>query len=279
MDITCWGSRGSVPVSGKEYLKYGGDTTCIEITTKTGETVIIDAGTGLRPLGNSLMKRGIHKFHLLLTHAHWDHILGIAFFKPLLFKKVTAVIQDRTFSGLDTRSVFNQVMKHPFFPIGFDDLNADIRFDNTLINQFQVGSIQVETMDASHSGGCLGYKLTEDGKSFILLTDNELGYNHPGCKGESACLKFIENADILFHDGEYTLDEYQRRKTWGHSSVSEVLDFAIKANVKKLGLFHLNQERTDEQVDRMVEGCKNEIKKRQSRMECFAVACNMSMHL
>ena len=279
MDIKCWGSRGSIPVSGDEYLKYGGDTTCIEITAKTGETIIVDAGTGLRRLGQSLIERNTIKYYLLFTHAHWDHILGIAFFKPFLYKKVTTIIQDRKFSGINTENILKQVMKQPFFPISIKDLNAAIRFDKTLNNNFTIGSVSIETIELSHAGGCLGYKFIEDGKSFVFLTDNELGFDHPESHGFKACLKFSQNADLLFHDGEYTNNEYKRKITWGHSCVSDVLDFAIKAKVKKLGLFHLNQDRTDAQIDKMVNDSKIQLKKNKSKIDCFAVSCDLAIHL
>ena len=279
MDIKCWGSRGSVPVSGRPYLKYGGDTTCIEITAKTGETIIIDAGTGLRRLGNSLMERDIKRFHLLLTHAHWDHILGIAFFKPLQFSKVRMVTQDRLFSGIRTRDVLHEVMRTPFFPIGLQDFKADIQFEKNIDSTFSIGSINVETIPTSHNNDGLGYKFMEDGKSFVFLTDNELGFDHPESRGFKAYIDFSRNADLLFHDGEYTVDEYQKKKGWGHSSVKDVLDLAVQAGVKKLGLFHLSQDRIDGEIDEIVKSCRVELGKNNSTIDCFAVPADLKIHL
>ena len=279
MDIKCWGSRGSVCVSGDQYSKYGGDTTCIEITAKSGETIIIDAGTGIRCLGNSLIERKITRYHLLWTHAHWDHIQGFAFFRPLLFSRVKIMIQDRKFINMDTRTLLNKVMEMPFFPIGLGDLKADMKFDTTLNDKFNIGSVNIETIPTSHPGGGLGYKFIEDGKSFVFLTDNELGFNHPGGQGFVGYLNFSQNVDLLFHDGEYTKDEYKQKNNWGHSSIQDVLDLALKANVKRLGLFHLNQDRTDEQMDRIVSECRADLKKKNSTLDCFAVPCNMKIHL
>ncbi len=279
MDIKCWGSRGSVSVSGKQYVKYGGETTCIEITAKSGETIIIDAGTGIRALGNSFIERDITSYYLLFTHVHWDHILGFAFFRPLQFSHVGIIIQDRKFSNITTQKVLEHVMKSPFFPIGLKDLKADIKFNKALNGTFDIGSITVETIPTSHTGGGLGYKFTESKKTFVFLTDNELGFDHPEGLGFDAYLNFSRDVDLLIHDGEYTKDEYRRKISWGHSSIEDVLDLAVKANVKKVGLFHLNQDRTDAQMDRIVNKCRSDLKKQQSSLDCFAIPCNFEIQL
>lgn len=279
MDIKCWGSRGSISVSGKQYEKYGGETTCIEITAKTGETIIVDAGTGIRALGNSFIDRNITEYFLLFTHVHWDHILGIAFFKPFQYSHVTVNMQDRMFAGMDTRKVMENVLQAPFFPVTLDDFKASIKFDKTLVNKFTIGSIEIATIPTSHPDGGLGYRFTEDGKSFVFLTDNELGFSHDGGAGLDDYIDFSKNADLLFHDAEYTADEYKRRTSWGHSSIEDVISLAEKAGVKKLGLFHINQDRTDSQEDKLVAQCKKTLKAHKSSMDCFAVACLDSFHL
>ena len=279
MDIKCWGSRGSIPVSGKEYIKYGGDTTCIEITAKSGETIIVDAGTGIRRLGNSLIERHILSCHLLFTHVHWDHIQGLAFFKPLQFKTAEIIIQDRRFCDINTRDVLNEVLKQPFFPIAITDLNAKLVFNPALENRFRIGSVDVETIPTSHPGGGLGYKFTEDGASLVFMTDNELGFVHPGGRTFDDYQAFVADADLLIHDGEYTPEEYQRNVQWGHSNYLDVLELAVKSDVRQLGLFHQNQNRTDDEVDAMVTVCRAALKKRNLSLDCFAVACDMDFHL
>ncbi len=279
MEIKCWGSRGSIPVSGNQYIKYGGDTTCIEIRAKSGETIIIDAGTGIRPLGNSFIDRDITSYYLLFTHVHWDHILGFSFFRPLLFSHVKLVIQDRQFPTMKTRDVLKQVMQAPFFPISLKDLKADMKFDSTLNGSFNIGSIDVETIATSHTDGGQGYKFTEDGKSFVFLTDNELGFDHVNSQGFDAYIKFSKGAELLFHDAEYTQNEYKRKVTWGHSSIQDVTDLALKANVKRLGLFHLNQDRTDDEMDTIVNQCKADLKNQKSAIDCFGVHCGFEIKL
>jgi len=284
MLIKCWGSRGSISVSGRQYVRYGGDTTCIEIQAKTGEIVIIDAGTGIRRLGKSLLERKKSAYTLLLTHAHWDHIQGFAFFKPLLHDNTQVVIQDRKIASLDTRGVLNQVLTPPFFPVRLSDLQADIKFDASLNNNFNIGSLAIDTIPTSHSRGSLGYRFTEEGKRFVFLTDNELGFSHPQSQKKEDYIKFAQDADILFHDAEYTKEEYASKTGWGHSSIPDVLDFASKARVQKLGLIHLNQDRSDDVMDAIVTQCnrffKNKIQQDRTRpIDCFAVHCDFEITL
>lgn len=279
MYIKCWGSRGSISVSGREYVKYGGDTTCIEVVASSGEIVIIDAGTGIRRLGKSLLKRKKSEYYLLLTHTHWDHILGIAFFQPLLCSHAKVFIQDRTFSGFNSRSVLDAVMRDPFFPVQLEDFKADIRFDASLNGSFAIGSLRIESIATSHSQGSMGYRFTEGEKSFVFLTDNELGFAHPQSRKKEEYIDFAKDASLLFHDAEYTDEEYQSKKGWGHSSVSDVLDLAVKANVGQLGLFHLNQDRTDDQMDDILRGCNRFFKDKNISTTCFGVSHDFEITL
>lgn len=279
MFIKCWGSRGSIPVSGREYLRFGGDTTCIQVTAASGETVIIDAGTGIRKLGAVLQKKQGQHFYLLMTHVHWDHVAGFSFFKPLLDRNCTITIQNLTFSGIDFKSVLERIMSPPLFPITLDELNATICFDDTLSGAFSIGSIDIETIPLSHPNGGMGYRFTENNRSFVFLTDNELSHVHPGGATLPDFLSFTRNADLLFHDAEFKPDEYPSRKCWGHSAYTDVLDLAIKAGVRQLGLFHLNQDRTDDQVDAMEKACQAIIRQQASSLDCFAVASGMEFTL
>ena len=255
MRIKCWGSRGSISVSGEEYVTYGGDTTCLEVVADSGQIVIVDAGTGMRRLGKSLLERKEKEYYLLLTHCHWDHILGIAFFHPLLRKDTRLIVQDRLVGSINTKTVLDEVMKDPFFPVRIEDFQADIRFDASLNGSFQIGSLSIDSIPTSHSKGSLGYRFREKGKTFVFLTDNELGFSHPQSLGREAYIDFCKGADLLFHDTEYTADEYAYKKGWGHSCVPDVLDLVLKAGVGHLGLIHLNQDRTDEQMDEIVAAC------------------------
>lgn len=279
MRIKCWGSRGSICVSGQQYIKYGGDTTCIEIQANSGEVVIIDAGTGIRRLGKRLVRKKIKTCYLLLTHTHWDHIIGLPFFLPLLYSDTTVHIQNRTFAGLTTRKVIDRVLCMPFFPVELEDYNADIRFDSSLNNRFSIGSLDIETIPTSHSQGSIGYRFTENGKTFVFLTDNELGYAHSQGRSVEEYIDFSKDADILFHDAEYTDDEYPDKTGWGHSCLSDVLDLSAKATVGQLGLIHINQDRTDDQVDVMVEQCRRFFNDNHLATSCYAVSADFEIFL
>lgn len=279
MYIKCWGSRGSSPVSGREYLKYGGDTTCIEIRTKTNDIIIIDAGTGLRRLGIQLIKEDIHKFNFIFTHAHWDHLMGFPFFKPIFMKSSEIIVFRCPMPDKHVEKMISRVMTPPNFPIKYADLKAKISYRDGCPNSFQIGSITIEPIILSHPNSGCGYKFTEDGKSFVFLTDNELGFKHKGGLDREDYIEFSKDADVLFHDAEYTPKEYKTSIEWGHSVYTDVVDLAIEANVKKLGLFHVNQERTDTQMDKMVSDSNKIIKSQKKKIHCFGVKADMVINL
>lgn len=279
MRIRCWGSRGSVCVSGQQYNRYGGDTTCFEIQADSGETVIIDAGSGIRRLGKLLVQKRIKTCYLLLTHTHWDHILGLPFFHPLLYSGTTVHVQDRTFGGLTTRQVVDRILRMPFFPVELKDFKADIRFDSSLNHCFSIGSLDIEMIPTSHSPDSMGYRFTENGRTFVFLTDNELGYAHGQSKSFEEYILFAKNADVLFHDAEYTDDEYPNKTGWGHSRLSDVLELSAKAKVGQLGLIHINQDRTDDQVDAMVDQCRKVFNENNLSTTCYAVPADFEIFL
>ncbi|ACN16802.1 hypothetical protein HRM2_37440 [Desulforapulum autotrophicum HRM2] len=277
MLIKCWGSRGSTPISGKQYLKYGGDTTCIQVTAQSGETLIIDAGTGIRELGESLGNKA--NCYLILTHAHLDHVAGFNFFKPLFHSDSVVEIQNSCFSGVTVENILNTLMSPPLFPITPKDLKATVRYRTDLTGTFSIGSLTVETIALSHPNGGFGFRVTEADRRFVFLTDNEIGFDHGGGAGFDDYISFARNADLLFHDAEFTPDEYRLRRGWGHSTYIEALDLALRSGVKRLGLFHLNQNRTDRQMDQIQADCRSRIKAEGSTLDCFAVACNMTFTL
>jgi ribonuclease BN (tRNA processing enzyme) len=279
MYIKIWGSRGSIPVSGKEYLKYGGDTTCVEIRTRSGHVIIIDAGTGIRRLGNKLDKSPDKDFHFIFTHAHWDHIMGFPFFKPLYSKQTQLFLHRCPFHDKFVETILSKIMAPPNFPVKYADIKAHLSYEEACPAEFAIGSLSVIPIPLSHPNGGSGYKFIEDDHVFVFLTDNELGYIHAGGRPFKDYVKFSAGADLLVHDAEYSPHEYKVYLDWGHSVYTDVLRLAYEANVKALGLFHLNQERTDKEMDGIVKKCNQEISKKKSGLKCFAVASDMEFNL
>jgi phosphoribosyl 1,2-cyclic phosphodiesterase len=279
MVITCWGSRGSIPVSGKEYLKYGGDTTCVEIQTKENEVIIVDAGTGIRNLGTELLRRKQRTYHIIFTHAHWDHLMGFPFFKPLYVEGVTVDLYGCPFAQASVKDLLSKSMSPPYFPVKLEDLKAHITYHGICEGPFQIHSAHVTPILLSHPNQGMGYKFVEDGKSFVFLTDNELTYKHPGGLEYRDYMEFSVGADLLIHDAEYTREDYRSTRGWGHSVYNDALRLALEANVKQFGLFHHNQERSDTAMDEIVQDCKHAVKEQNSKLQCFAVAQGMQIRL
>lgn len=271
MIIRCWGARGSIPVSGEVYLKYGGDTTCLEIRTKDDDIIIVDAGSGIRRLGNSLIAEERHKYAMLFTHAHWDHLMGFPFFKPIYFKKTEIGMYGCPFVQTSVKDMIARVMAPPNFPVKYEDIRADISYHETFQTEFALKSIQVTSIALSHPNQGMGYRFVEDGKSFVFLTDNELTFRHAGGLNYDDYLRFSANANLLIHDAEYNAREYKSKRTWGHSVYEDALHLAMEANAKKFGLFHHNQERSDSALDEIVEDCHRIIREHRSPLECFAL--------
>ena len=271
MIIRCWGARGSIPVSGKQYLYYGGNTTCLEIRTKNDDILIIDAGSGIRELGNRLLSENRYSYTILMTHAHWDHIMGFPFFKPIYSRKTDINIWGCPFAQDSLKDMFSRIMMPPNFPVNFDSIHANISYQNTCFDFYHLGSMTITPIALSHPNGGSGYKFEEDGKCFVFLTDNELGFRHEGGLDYQDYLNFSRGADFLIHDAEYTEEEYKKTRKWGHSAYKDALNLALEAGAEKLGLFHHNQERFDTEVKAMEDECNKEIARQGATLTCFAV--------
>ena len=279
MIIRCWGSRGSIPVSGEQYLKYGGNSACLEIRTNDDKILIVDAGSGIREAGNSFLAADRHDFTLLLTHAHWDHIMGFPFFKPIFSHKTNLSIWGCPFAQSSIKEMLSRVMAPPNFPVNFDAIHANILYQDTCLDSYTLGSMIITPIALSHPNQGTGYKFEEDGKCFVFLTDNELGYKHEDGLDFQDYLNFSLDADLLIHDAEYKEEEYKKTRGWGHSVYKDALNLALDAGVKKLGLFHHNQERFDTEIDAIVNDCQEEITKRGKIIECVAVGQSMEFTL
>jgi len=261
MKVHVWGTRGSIAVPGARTLRYGGNTTCVEVDGSDGVKIVIDAGTGIRELGDAVVRRrGSVHMHLLVTHIHWDHILGFPFFAPI-YRPDTQIVVDgniRAYKGLKT--LFENRMGDGFFPVAFDQLKANIRFLDALEKGSRhIGCMRVDRARLQHPGGGFGFRLWDEGrnKTLVFLTDNELREDAwDGCR-PGDYVEFSRNADVLIHDCQYLEEEIEQRRGWGHSDHGSVLDLARRAEVRRLVLYHHDPARTDEEVDRLVERCRS----------------------
>ncbi len=257
MKITFWGTRGSIAVPGPDTVRFGGNTTCVEVTLESGRTLVIDAGTGIRPLGEDFVKRnGPREIHLLITHIHWDHVIGFPFFDPL-YQEGTHIIVDgwgRCMEGL--KAVFSKTSLDGTWPVRFEDLSARFEASGKLSSgQMVLDGAVVEAQPLQHPQGGVGFRFTEDAKKFVFLTDNEL--LEQGWKGScfKDFVKFCEGADLLVHDCQYLPEEMAIRRGWGHSDIGEVTRLAREAGVKRLLLFHHDPRRKDKDVEAMAKTC------------------------
>lgn len=281
MIVRCYGARGGIPVSGKEYLKYGGDTTCLEVRDSSRKIIIIDAGSGIRRLGKKMLNDQDFECNIIFTHTHQDHIMGFPFFKPI-FNEMGKInlIGCNTAQG-NLKQLLSRVMCPPYFPVPFENLRARINYlDDACSNlTFRIDSIDITPINLSHPNSGLGYKFTEDGKAFVFLTDNELSFRHRGGCTFEEYAEFAKDAELLIHDAEYTPEEYESTRSWGHSTYIDALNLAIKAGVKRFGLFHHNQDRSDTDLDAIVQRCQEILESKNIDMQCFALTQTTEIRL
>ena len=247
--ITFWGVRGSIPTPGPQTLVYGGETSCMEVRIG-GQLVIVDCGSGARGLGNHMLERGDQHADLLFTHTHLDHILGLPFFLPAFAAgmKITCHAGHLGGNGDKLRSVLQRVMSPPVFPVAIDVLKA-CSFNAFSIGDTVrvVGDIDVDTVRLNHPDGACGYKFRSEGRTLCIITDHE----HGDPEIDAGVLEFVRDADVMVYDATYTPEEYDHVVGWGHSTWTECLKLAARANVRIPVIFHHEPYRTDDDLDRI----------------------------
>ena len=288
LTLRFWGTRGSIPSPGPTTVRYGGNTPCIELRTDDGWLVILDAGTGIRELGRSLLDNANGApvgGDIFLTHAHWDHIQGIPFFAPLFRKGSHFTIWGSKSLQTSIDRVVRDQMSPVVFPVTFEELQARIDFQELAEERRQCRGYEVEAMAVRHPGGALGYRFTDGNdwrRGLVYVSDNELS---PRARYEedpewrARFVEFARGAAILVHDTMYTAQEYESFIGWGHSTHEDAVEIAIEAEVEKLVLFHHRPERTDEDVDRCVEKCRAVVKARGATLEVVAAAEGMTLEI
>lgn len=265
-------------MSGREYLRYGGDTACLEIRTKNDVVLILDAGTGIRALGDELACQGREELTLLLSHFHWDHIQGLPFFKPLYNPALRLSLGASQGAQRDITRVLGQAFRPPVFPVPFAKLPAQVTTIGFKGDVLRLDSLVIRSIPISHPNRGLGFRIEEGGRSLVYLTDNELSLRHRGGGVFEDYAAFCKGADLLIHDAEYTPEEYPQRRGWGHSHFADAARLANVAGVGALGLFHHNQARTDQAEDELLERCR-ELLPNSGGPRCVALAQGWEMEL
>ena len=278
--IKLWGVRGSLPVPGPATIRYGGNTSCVEVRAD-GEIIVLDAGTGIRALGLALEKElgpETIKLTLLITHTHWDHIQGLPFFPPAYKGKNLIRILGYEGARAGLGPILAGQMETPFFPVSLHELPSHLTIEELKDMEFQIGKVKVEAKFANHPGICVGYRLFTSAGSIAYMPDNE-PYEplklqlaaHDGIDRNEArdfagaerakMVEFLRDCEVAILDAQYTDEEYKAHLGWGHSSLSSVVLLALDANVKRLLLFHHDPSHDDDMIDLMVEQARELVRK------------------
>ena len=227
MRLKVWGARGSIPAPGPETMRYGGNTSCAELTLSDGSTLILDAGTGIRNLGLAL-PRGEQPVHILLTHLHLDHIQGLMFFAPCFRPESEIVIWGPASPEASLRDRIARYISAPLAPVEVRELPSLVSFREAEPVEWEIGPARIRAQAVNHRGPTLGYRIEDAGTSLCYIPDHEPGLGAPldGCEDEwISGFELAHGADLLVHDCQYTDEEYREHLGWGHCPVSDALAF------------------------------------------------------
>lgn len=268
--VKFWGVRGSIPVPGESTIGYGGNTSCVEIRA-ANEIIVLDAGTGIRPLGVALEKEfggQPIKLTLLITHAHWDHIHGLPFFVPAHHEKNQIIVYGPDTAAAGLREILEGEMAVPFFPVALHDLAGKIDIRSLEPGELKLGEVRVRAALVNHPGICVGYRVFTGDGSVGFLPDHEPYHvrlhsvrgksldsaetRHRAEEERTLLVDFLTGCDLLILDAQYSDDEYTARVGWGHGSLSSALALARDAHVRKLVLFHHDPNHDDATIDKML---------------------------
>ncbi|MBI3300303.1 MAG: response regulator [Elusimicrobia bacterium] len=276
VSVRFWGTRGSSPAPGPDTVRYGGNTACVEV--RVGDVLfIIDCGTGIRELGLSLLKEKKDEpieGHILIGHTHWDHIQGFPFFAPLYIKRNKFNVYSVRGSSKSLERVFRGQMAADYFPVPLNNLAADIHFVE-LEGPVQIGPATVAYHYLNHPGVAIGFRISAFGKSVTYISDHEgfqrlNGDEDLNKRQDDAVVDFARGSDILIMEAQYTEEEYQHKRGWGHSTFDDAIVRGLASEAKHMVLFHHDPTHTDEIMDRHLDYCREKLRKAGSNLFCSA---------
>ena len=251
MRIRIWGARGSIPAPGPRTARYGGNTSCVQVTLSDGSVLVLDAGSGIRDLGQSIAT-DVGRIHILLTHLHLDHIQGLLFFAPFFRPQTEIVIWGPAAPGRSLRDRIGRYLSAPLSPIEIRSLPAKVSFRKCPADEWEIGPARIRAAPVRHRGPTLGFRVSDADASLCYLPDHEPALGVPLTDIEPAWISGFALADrcsLLLHDCQYTDDEYSERIGWGHSRVSDALLFARRSEAEHVMLFHHDPLHTDGELD------------------------------
>ncbi len=294
-----WGVRGSYAAPFASHLQVGGNTSCVEIRAG-GHLLICDAGTGIIPLGNQLMQQsGLRELNIIMTHYHWDHVCGLPFFVPAFSPQWKINFFGPGDDKAEIKKHVSAQMRAPYFPVGTESWLANINYIAPDDNGHFIGPIKIEYSNVHHPGTTYGYRIRLNGKIIIYISDNECKYIEKSIsnrRGEltdeelaiyddmikeehQSELDLIRGADILIHDAQYTAEDYQKKKGWGHSCYIDTINMAIDAGVKDLYLYHHDPNYDDKAIEAIYRHAEQIIRIRNSSLRCFVAKEGMRVDL
>lgn len=284
MKITFWGTRGSIAAPGAGTVRYGGNTSCVQLVTDAGTLLVLDCGTGARNLGNHLVKLlpdGMEG-HILFTHTHWDHIQGFPFFAPIFAPSNTWKIYGPTDGEHELEQALSGQMQYTYFPVELDQINASITCFDLGEGDLDIEDVHVCSQYLNHPAVTLGYRIEVGGATVVYCTDHEpfvpvlFGGDPPVPSletiihaGDRRHADFLAGADLVIHDAQYTVQEYEYKRNWGHSTIDYVVDVAHVAGVKRLALYHHDPLHDDEALDRIQADARSRAARLGGTMDVF----------
>ena len=252
MKVRIWGTRGSIATPGPESVRYGGNTSCVEVRARDDSLLVLDAGTGVRRLGDTI-RPALGRVDILLTHLHLDHIQGLGFFEPLFMPDLPVHIWGPSSTTEDLQQRLQRYLSPPLFPVHLRDVPCRlVLHDAVSLREFRAGPFEVQAELVCHPGPTVGFRVREGGATLAYLPDHEPALGSPGFPDETdwtSGYPIARDADLLIHDAQWSDDEYRRHVGWGHSSISQVLAFARAARVKTLVPFHYDPGHSDDRLD------------------------------